>query len=46
MLMQNGFKEVVTEKINYDIYYKDVISILKDIRGMGESGFHSFKHKN
>ena len=45
MLMQNGFKEVVTEKINYDIYYKDVISILKDIRGMGESGFHSFKHK-
>ena len=45
MLMQAGFKEVVTEKINYEIFYEDVLSILKDIRGMGESGFHSFKNK-
>ena len=45
MLMQTGFKEVVTEKINYEIFYNDVLSILKDIRGMGESGFHSFNVK-
>ena len=45
MLMQAGFKEVVTEKINYEIFYEDVLSILKDIRGMGESGFHTFKNK-
>ena len=45
MLMQTGFKEVVTEKINYDIFYKDVLSILKDLRGIGESGFYSFKYK-
>lgn len=45
MLMQAGFKEVVTEKINYEIIYNDVLSILKDVRGMGESGFHSFNEK-
>ena len=43
MLIQEGFKEVVTEKINYEIFYKDVLTLLKDIRGMGESGFHSFE---
>lgn len=43
MLMQNGFKEVVTEKINYEIFYDNVLPLLKDIRGMGESGFHLFK---
>ena len=39
MLMQEGFKEVVTEKINYEIFYKDVLTLLKDIRGMGRVDF-------
>ena len=44
MLMQAGFKEVVTEKINYEILYNDVLSILKDVRGWGKVVFiHSIK---
>ncbi len=37
LLSRIGFKEVVSEKINYEIYYKNVSSLLADIKGMGES---------
>ena len=45
MLIQTGFKEIVTEKINYDIFYENVLSLLRDIKGMGETGFHSVPKK-
>ena len=31
-----GYNEIVTEKINFDIFYKNIIHILKDIKNMGE----------
>ena len=31
-----GYNEIVTEKINFDIFYKNITHILKDIRNMGE----------
>ena len=31
-----GYNEIVTEKINFDIFYKNIIGILKDINNMGE----------
>ena len=31
-----GYNEIVTEKINFDIFYKNIIGILKDIKNMGE----------
>ena len=37
-LMGNvGFKEIVSEVINYDIFYKKLNDLLIDIRGAGES---------
>ena len=44
LLSKNGFKEVVSEKINYEIFYKNVKNLLDDIRGIGE-GF-SIKDKD
>ena len=31
-----GYNEIVTEKINFDIFYKNITHILKDIKNMGE----------
>ena len=31
-----GYNEIVTEKINFDVFYKNIIKILKDIKSMGE----------
>ena len=32
-----GFKELVSEKINYKIYYRNVRKILEDLKGTGEN---------
>ncbi len=32
-----GFKELVSEKINYEIHYNHVLDLLKDIKGTGEN---------
>ena len=37
LLIGNGFSEVVTEVINFELFYKNIISILKDIRDAGEN---------
>ena len=37
LLSQTGFSEVVSEKINFDIYYSDVFSLLDDIKNAGEN---------
>ena len=36
LLAEVGYHEIVTEKINFDIFYKNIIRILKDIKNMGE----------
>ena len=36
LLSEVGYNEIVTEKINFDIFYKNIINILKDIKSMGE----------
>ena len=36
LLAEVGYNEIVTEKINFDIFYKNIIRILKDINDMGE----------
>tara|TARA_B100000963_G_C22625191_1_gene671984 strand:- start:789 stop:1601 length:813 start_codon:yes stop_codon:yes gene_type:complete len=36
LLSTIGYNEIVTEKINFDIFYKNIINILKDIKSMGE----------
>ena len=43
LLTKSGFKDIVNEKINYQIYYKNIISLLKDIRGIGENSGMDFK---
>ncbi len=35
----SGFKEIVSEKITYKIYYSNAFNILKDIKGIGENSF-------
>ncbi len=37
LLAEVGYKEIVTEKINFEIFYKNITSILKDIKNMGET---------
>ena len=32
-----GFKEIVSEIVNYEIFYKNVTNLLNDIKGMGEA---------
>ena len=36
LLAEIGYNEIVTEKVNFDIFYKNIIGILKDIKNMGE----------
>ena len=36
LLTEIGYKEIVTEKVNFDIFYKNITRILKDIKNMGE----------
>ena len=36
LLAEIGYNEIVTEKVNFDIYYKNIIRILKDIKNIGE----------
>ena len=36
LLAEIGYNEIVTEKINFDIFYKNIIGILRDIKNMGE----------
>ena len=45
MLIQEGFKEVVTEKINYEIFYKDVLTLLKILEGWGRVDFTLLRKK-
>ncbi len=42
----NGFKEIVSEIISYDIYYKNANEILKDINGIGESSCLIYRKKS
>ena len=35
----NGFKEIVSEKITYKVFYNNVFNILSDIKGTGENNF-------
>ena len=45
MLANQGFSEIITEKINFEIFYNNVFQILKDIKGIGEDGFRNEKKK-
>ena len=36
LLAEIGYNEIVTEKVNFDIFYKNIIRILKDIKNIGE----------
>ena len=40
-----GFKELVSEKINYQIHYNHVLDLLKDIKGTGENNLLTKKKK-
>ena len=37
LLGQVGFKELVSEKISYKIYYKNIRKIFEDLKGIGEN---------
>ncbi len=37
LLGQVGFKELVSEKVSYKIYYKNIRKIFEDLKGMGEN---------
>ena len=39
LLSLEGFKELVSEKISYKIYYNHVMDLLKDLKGTGENCF-------
>ena len=45
MLANQGFSEIITEKINFEIFYNNVLQILRDIKGIGEDGFRNEKEK-
>ena len=45
MLANQGFSEIITEKINFEIFYNNVLQILRDIKGIGEDGFRNEKRK-
>ena len=40
-----GFKELVSEKINYKIHYNHVLDLLKDIKGTGENNLLTKRKK-
>jgi len=37
LFIQSGFKEVVSDLVNFDVYYNNVFHLLKDIKGTGEN---------
>jgi len=41
MLAKEGYSEIITEKINFEIFYNNVLQILKDLKGIGEDSFKS-----
>ena len=41
LLIENGFSEIVSEVINFELFYKNIINILKDIRDVGENQIYS-----
>ena len=41
-----GFSEIVSETINYDIYYRNVQEILEDISGIGENSCLKYRKKS
>ncbi len=46
LLSLEGFKELVSEKISYKIYYNHVLDLLKDLKGTGENSFISSRKKS
>ena len=36
LLAEIGYNEIVTEKVNFDIFYQNIMHILKDIKNIGE----------
>ena len=45
MLAKEGFSEIITEKINFEIFYTNVFKILKDLKGVGEDNSISEEKK-
>ena len=45
LLSQIGFKELVSEKISYKIYYNHVRKLLEDLKGIGESSYFKKRKK-
>ena len=41
-----GYSEIVIEKISYDIYYRNVMELLSDIKGIGEISTLKKKYKS
>ena len=46
LLSQIGFKELVSEKISYKIYYNHVRKLLEDLKGIGESSYFKKRKKD
>ena len=46
LLSLEGFKELVSEKISYKVYYNHVMDLLKDLKGTGENCFISSRKKS
>ena len=44
-LTEIGYKELVSEKINYKIYYQNVRKILDDLKGTGENCLYKSRMK-
>ena len=45
LISEIGFKELVSEKINYNIYYDDVRKALRELKGIGERSNLNNKNK-
>jgi len=45
LLSQVGFKEIVSEKVNYEILYKNTTNMIKDLNGIGEGCILKTKQK-
>ncbi len=45
LLNRIGFKEIVSEVLDYQIFYKDTADLLKDIKGIGENTVFNKKNK-
>ena len=46
LLSQIGFKELVSEKISYKIYYNHAEKLLEDLKGIGESSYFKKRKKD